>query len=206
MLAILLMPLVPVLAANITILVGDNYYRGPGTTSGNRDIRTINVGDVVTWSYVGFSSHPTASVNGARVTFPMNAANTTRSITFSTPGTFGYYCTAHGAPNVNQYGILTVQGAPSATLDAQAAGITLSVYPNPSKGQVTVQLTQKAGVDYKLRLSNIIGQEIRTVALKSELTSAGLPLDLSDLHTGMYFYSLLVDGKVVSTKRLMLQN
>ena len=65
---------------------------------------------------------------------------------------------------------------------------------------------QKAGADYKLRLSNIIGQEIRTIALKPELTAAGLPVDLSDLHTGVYFYSLLVDGRVVTTKRLVLQN
>ena len=80
------------------------------------------------------------------------------------------------------------------------------MYPNPSRGQVTVQFNQKAGADYKLRLSNIIGQEIRTVALRPELTAAGLPLDLSDLHSGVYFYSLLVDGKVTSTKRLVLQN
>ena len=80
------------------------------------------------------------------------------------------------------------------------------MYPNPSHGQVTVKLEQKAGADYKLRLSNIIGQEIRTVTLRPELTAAGLPLDLSDLHSGVYFYSLLVDGKVASTKRLVLQN
>ena len=38
------------------------------------------------------------------------------------------------------------------------------------------------------------------------VVGAGLPLDLSDLHTGVYFFSLLVDGKVMSTKRLVLQN
>ncbi|MBF9236286.1 T9SS type A sorting domain-containing protein [Hymenobacter sp. BT683] len=82
----------------------------------------------------------------------------------------------------------------------------LNVYPNPSRGQITVQLTQKSGIDYKLRLSNIIGQELRIIALKPELTSAGLPVDISDLRAGMYFYSLLADGKVVATKRLVLQD
>ena len=205
-LALVFMALAPTLAANITILVGDNYYRGPGVTTGQTDIRTINVGDVVTWSYVGQSSHPTASDNGSWPTFNMDAANTTRSITFNTPGTFAYHCTAHGAAGVGQYGRLTVVATPTATLDANAAGLNLSVYPNPSRGQVTVQLNQKAGQEAKLRLSNIIGQEVRTIALKPELTAAGLPVDLSDLHNGVYFYSLLVDGKVVSTKRLVLQN
>ena len=90
--------------------------------------------------------------------------------------------------------------------DANLAAATLNVFPNPSQGRVTVKLEQKSGIDYKLRLSNIIGQEVRTIALKPELTAAGLPLDLSDLRTGVYFYSLLVDGKVASTKRLVLQN
>ena len=205
-LALLVMSLAPTLAANITILVGDNFYHGPGNTTQDRDLRTINVGDVVTWHSVGQSSHPTMSDNGAWATFSMFPGSADFTRTFSTAGSYPYHCMAHGAPGQFQYGILTVTGTATATLDARAAGLELSVYPNPTRGQVTVQLNQKAGADYKLRLSNIIGQEIRTVALRPELTAAGLPLDLSDLRSGVYFYSLLVDGKVASTKRLVLQN
>lgn len=207
-LALLVLSLAPTLAANITILVGDNYYRGPGVTTGQSDIRDINVGDIVTFSYAGQSSHPTMSDNGAFATFQMNASSRTVTLpAFTTVGAYPYHCMAHGAPGLGQYGILTVKPAtPTATLDSRAAGVELSVYPNPSHGQVTVKLEQKAGADYKLRLSNIIGQEIRTVALRPELTAAGLPLDLSDLRSGVYFYSLLVDGRVASTKRLVLQN
>ncbi|MBO2010316.1 T9SS type A sorting domain-containing protein [Hymenobacter negativus] len=206
-LAMLAMSLATAFAANITINVGDNFYRGPGNTSGVADIRTINVGDVVTWHNVGFSSHPTMSDNGAWSTFPMNPGSPDFTRTFSTVGSFPYHCTAHGGPGSGQYGVLNVVATPTATLaDANLAAATLNVFPNPSHGQVTVKLEQKGGADYKLRLSNIIGQEIRTIALKPELTAAGLPLDLSDLRTGVYFYSLLVDGKVASTKRLVLQN
>ncbi len=204
--ALVLATFAPALAANITILVGDNYYRGPGVTSGQRDIRTVNVGDVVTFSYVGQSSHPTASDNGAWATFPMNAANTTFTLPPLAAGIYPYHCTAHGIPGNGQYGVLTVSGTATATLDIRAAGLDLTVYPNPSHGQVTVQLTPKAGAEYKLRISNVIGQEVRTVALRPELTAAGLPLDLSELRAGVYFYSLLVDGKVATTKRLVLQN
>ena len=208
--AALLLSAASAFAANITILVGDNYYRGPGNTTLDRDVRTITLGDQVTWSYVGQSSHPTMSDSSPALwaTFPMNSASTTFRYTFNTVGTFPYHCTAHGnAAGLGQSGLITVVAAnPTATLDSREAGISLDVYPNPSRGQVTVKLTQKAGQTYQLRLSNIIGQEIRTIALKPELTAAGLPLDLSDLRTGVYFYSLLVDGKVASTKRLVLQN
>ena len=138
----------------------------------------------------------------------MNSASTTKTFAANTftAGTYPFHCTAHGAPGVGQFGTLIVTATTSATTDANLTAALLDVYPNPSRGQVTVKLTQKAGQTYQLRLSNIIGQEIRTIALKPELTAAGLPLDLSDLHAGMYVYSLLVDGKVVSTKRLVLQN
>ncbi|WP_082116095.1 T9SS type A sorting domain-containing protein [Hymenobacter terrenus] len=215
LLSMLALSLAPAVAANITILVGDNFYRGPGVTTGDSDIRTITVGDVVTWSYVGVRSHPTASDSSpaAWTTFPMNAANTSFTLTFNTVGVFPYHCIAHGSPGSGQYGILTVQAAvPTATLNARTAGIDVSIFPNPSRGQVTLQLlqlNQKASANYanyKLRLNNIIGQEVRTIALKPEVTSTGLPLDLSDLHAGIYFCNLLIDGKVVTTKRITLQN
>ena len=139
--------------------------------------------------------------------FQMNAANPTK--TFATNsfavGSYPFHCTIHGIVGGGQNGTLIVMAA-TATLDPNLAAATLNVYPNPSRGQVTVKLEQKAGQSYQLRLSNIIGQEVRTVALKPELTATGLALDLSDLRTGVYFYSLLVDGKIASTKRLVLQN
>lgn len=83
---------------------------------------------------------------------------------------------------------------------------TLSVYPNPARGMVMVSLSQPPGPDYKFRLSNIIGREVRTLPLRPDLASTGIAMNLSDLPAGMYFYSLLVNDKVVSTKRLVLQN
>jgi len=85
---------------------------------------------------------------------------------------------------------------------------TLSVYPNPAKGMVTVSLNQRIGLgqDYKLRLSNIIGREVRTTLLRPEDSVSSIAMNLSDLPAGMYFYSLLVNDKIVSTKRLVLQN
>ena len=186
-------------AANITIQVGDNFYRGPDGTTTIRMTTT----DVLIFQNIGFSSHPTASAVWA--TFVINPSTPTRTFAAGTfaAGTYPFFCTAHAG----QTATLIVSATPTATMaDANLAAATLNVFPNPSQGRVTVKLEQKSGIDYKLRLSNIIGQEVRTIALKPELTAAGLPLDLSDLRTGVYFYSLLVDGKVASTKRLVLQN
>ena len=206
-LALLAASLAPSLAATIVVRVGNNWYRGPGVTSGDFDIRPIRLGDQIQFLWVaGF--HPTQSDSSPQTwpTFTPSATLTFTTPAYNTVGDFPYHCLAHGAPMSGQYGIIRVSANPTATLDARLAGISINVYPNPSRGQVTVQLNQKAGADYKLRLNNIIGQEIRTVALRPELTAAGLPLDLSSLPLGVYFYTLLVDGKAITTKRLVLLN
>lgn len=162
---------------------------------------TIRQGDVVVFTWVS-GGHPTVSDSSPAawaLFVPSSSVPTTRIANLPV-GVYPYHCTSHGG----MMGSITVTAA-TATLDPNLAA-ALSVYPNPSRGQVTVQLNQKAGQSYQLRLSNIIGQEVRTVALKPELTANGLALDLSELRTGVYFYSLLVDGKVASTKRLVLQN
>ena len=191
-------------AATITVQVGDNFYRAADGTTTIRMAPT----DVLEFRYVGASSHPTMSDSApaAWPIFQMNAANTVKSFPAGsfTAGTYPFHCTAHGTATAGQRGTLIVS-TPTATIDPNLAA-ALAVYPNPSHGQVTVQLTSKAGADYKLRISNIIGQEVRTVALRPELSAAGLPLDLSELRAGIYFYSLLVDGRVAVTKRLVLQN
>jgi hypothetical protein len=100
---------------------------------------------------------------------------------------------------------------PAAVLQRPAAqlpaSLSLTAYPNPSAGVVTFSLSEfQPRTDYKLRLRNIIGQEVRTVALRPELMqSSGQRLDWSELPAGLYFYSLLVDNKAVLTKRLTLQ-
>ncbi|MBX0291044.1 T9SS type A sorting domain-containing protein [Hymenobacter sp. HSC-4F20] len=95
----------------------------------------------------------------------------------------------------------------SSSVAAKMLAPALSVYPNPSRGLITVSVGQKLSWgDYKLRLSNIIGREVRSVLLRPEAADGGMSLNLSDLPPGMYFYSLVQNDKVVSTKRLVLQN
>ncbi len=201
MLAVLGMGWAPARAANLTIMVGDNFY--------DKKELLIKVGDVVTWSYTGSSSHPTASDSSpaAWATFPLNSSSPSFTKTFDVAGVYPYHCTIHGGPGSGMSGTITVTSAtPTATEDARLAALALSLFPNPSRGYVTVQLRQRPGPDYQLRISNVIGQEIRSVGLHPDLSAAGLPLNLTDLPGGVYFYSLLVDGKVASTKRLILQN
>ncbi|TVT37627.1 T9SS type A sorting domain-containing protein [Hymenobacter setariae] len=82
---------------------------------------------------------------------------------------------------------------------------TLTVFPNPTRGQLTVQAVGLSGQGYKFRLANVLGREVRLLAFRPEQASEALAVDLSGLPAGLYFYSLLVNDKIVSTKRLTLQ-
>jgi hypothetical protein len=88
---------------------------------------------------------------------------------------------------------------------AQVATPTLTVFPNPSRGQLTVQAAGLSGQGYKFRLANVLGREVRLLSFRPEQASEALAVDLNGLPAGLYFYSLLVNDKIVSTKRLTLQ-
>jgi plastocyanin len=170
---------------------------------------TIKVGDAVRFVWVS-GTHPTMSDSSpaAWATFTPSATNTNQTFTFSQAGSYNYHCTAHAAQSGTTYigmiGNITVQTALAAA-PAQAIVPTLTLFPNPSRGPLTVQVAGQRGQDYKLRLTNILGREVRVQAVRPEQAADGLAIDLSGLPAGLYFYSLLVNDKVVATKRLTLQ-
>jgi hypothetical protein len=91
-----------------------------------------------------------------------------------------------------------------ASMPSQVGAPLLSVFPNPARGLLTVQLTAQHGPDYKMRLSNVLGREVRLLPLPLATAATGLPLDVTGLPAGLYFCSLLVNDKAVSTNRLTL--
>jgi hypothetical protein len=117
-----------------------------------------------------------------------------------------YSFSSYGASHVTPFASVVQGPATAPSLAARSLSPVLSVYPNPARGLITVSLGQKFNADYKFRLNNIIGREVRTISLRPEAADGGMALNLSDLPAGMYFYSLVLDNKVMSTHRLVLQN
>ncbi|KAA9338491.1 T9SS type A sorting domain-containing protein [Hymenobacter busanensis] len=187
-------------AATWTVTVRDNDY--------SPQFLNIQPGDVVRWQWAS-GVHPTMSDSSpaAWSTFTPSAS-TTRSITFNTLGSFPYHCTAHGAPGAGMYGEITVSPVPTPTLNLRNATASLDVYPSPARGgQVTVAMGDaKANGIYQLRVSNIIGSEVRSISLRPELVAKGQPVDLSGLPAGIYFCNLLVNDKAIATKRITIQD
>ena len=67
----------------------------------------------------------------------------------------------------------------------------LSVYPNPTKGLATVDLNNIHFKNSSLTINNVLGKEIKKIALKNSDTN--YLLDLSEYQDGVYFIKVKSD-------------
>ncbi len=74
------------------------------------------------------------------------------------------------------------------------------VFPNPSDGKATLNLSLKEIDNYQISIQTILGTEINFFEVQ-DLEST-IALDLK--HQGMYFISLIKDGKTVLTEKLIV--
>lgn len=106
----------------------------------------------------------------------------------------------------NQYGNnlfvdnITIDGTIIGTEESLAAGIELTIHPNPSDGLVNVSLTGTEGTG-QINVYNMEGARVRT-GLVSDTGTA--QIDLSDLHGGVYLLEAISGGHRL-TKKVILR-
>lgn len=77
----------------------------------------------------------------------------------------------------------------------------VNVYPNPSHGVFTFDLTNSTG-NFQVRIYNVLGEEVST----SIINSGKAEINLSSQSKGVYIYRLLTEkGESVSTGRLVVE-
>ena len=73
--------------------------------------------------------------------------------------------------------------------------------PNPARNTTSIQYTiPKKNSSAELRLIDNLGRTVKSIALNA---SGRINLDISALSNGTYTYSMIVDGKIVETKKLV---
>jgi subtilisin family serine protease len=80
----------------------------------------------------------------------------------------------------------------------------LSVYPNPFAEQATIDydLSEIKYNKAEIKISDMLGKEIKSIPLKEKKNS--FSVFRNDLTSGVYFYSLMIDGKKVKTSKLVI--
>jgi hypothetical protein len=91
----------------------------------------------------------------------------------------------------------------SASIDDFNLSGALSIYPNPSRGIVNVQLHTSGHAEYVIQINNLIGQ---TVMSRSGSLNSGkniVSFNLEQLNNGIYFISVQVDKQSVMHKIIL---
>lgn len=81
-----------------------------------------------------------------------------------------------------------------------------NAYPNPATSQVTVQYelaNRMAGDNAHIIITSLVGNKVCSQPINSSNGKA--TIDLSNLVAGIYFYSLEVNGQIISTKKLIVK-
>jgi hypothetical protein len=81
----------------------------------------------------------------------------------------------------------------------------LTAFPNPANSFVNIHYEVKdAYKTGKIILYNMLGKEVSEISISDK---QGLSkLSLSDLMTGIYFYSIVLDNNIVTTKKLIVSS
>jgi len=95
----------------------------------------------------------------------------------------------------------------SLTLDSEvSSGISdiqenqTEIYPNPAKDYFTVTIP-KNNTNSMLVLSNILGKNVKTIILNYPETG----ISVKELTPGIYFASIISNGKIIDTKKLIIK-
>ena len=102
--------------------------------------------------------------------------------------------------------LATVKPAAKTTATQLQNEPVFSLYPNPSKGSARIKLNHPIDGTSKIKFSNTIGKVVKVVDLSALTQGTEVVVDLTNLPAGVYFYSIMVNDKLLETKRMILEN
>jgi hypothetical protein len=83
-------------------------------------------------------------------------------------------------------------------------GFVSEVYPNPATSTVSLNYQLTPQVDQAdVKVYNVLGAMVKEAEL--DRGNGKLSMNIADLKNGVYFYSVLVNGDVYKTKKLIIQ-
>ncbi len=82
----------------------------------------------------------------------------------------------------------------------------LNIFPNPASKKVYLNFSKSAEIEQAncvLIIRDMLGEVVKEYDLRNEFTKH--EMDISEINPGIYFYTLLVNGKSILTKRLVIK-
>ncbi len=101
--------------------------------------------------------------------------------------------------------VVIFDNSPDAIEESIMNNIAVSdIYPNPADNFVAIDYTMPNEVENaSVKIVNILGSVVKEQQI--ETRNNKLTLDISDINSGVYFYSILVNGEGYITKKLIVR-
>lgn len=81
-------------------------------------------------------------------------------------------------------------------------GRLFKIYPNPNAGNLSILYSLKKEEQGKLLITDITGRQIRSYQLSQEQNN--LSISEAALENGVYFFSFIIDGQLISTQKVVI--
>lgn len=82
----------------------------------------------------------------------------------------------------------------------------INLYPNPANSFVKLdyEFNNSTSEEKQLVISDVLGNKVKDISISN--AKGIITIDVHSLKAGIYFYSFLLDGKAIETKRLVIQH
>jgi len=173
---------------NVDVLAGTiNYFCWGACYGASTDVSSefITLGPGETTNLLDFSGHyePTGIEGTSTVEYTFfNMADESQSTT------------------------ITVRySTPNAISEDIANGVRFeNIYPNPATDYVNINYTLVSGVkEGSVRISNLLGAVVSETPI--DINSNTVRMDVSNLEGGIYFYSVVLNGEILHSKKLIIR-
>jgi len=152
-------------------------------------------------NFVGYTS-----IDGANWSFAFSATISMNGCIYA--GLFAESINASVTTTATFDNVSIIGGAPALGATTQPAsaldGMTVSVYPNPNSGEMTLSVAGAPERNLQLEVTDMMGRIVRNIELREGAVFT-YPLDLSDEPAGVYFLRLRSEAGVESVQRIVVQ-
>jgi hypothetical protein len=186
----------------------------PDTIKAIRTIKTIDAGDQTQFCFGGLCYAYSTNVsslsvivgagdtvnffeNGFHALFNAGSACVTRAVHYQ-------FYNIHHSLDTTGVTLRYVCATTDVNELSPETGTISNVYPNPANSLVSVKydLTESSQKG-KIVFYDLLGKAVKEILLNDKQDGIA-KINVSDLSQGIYFYSLLMDDKVISTKKLVI--
>ena len=121
-------------------------------------------------------------------------------------GTYRYVLYDNNNPTDSAYVDIRfcTDGTPTSINDFSENNVEFKTYPNPASDNLTINYSIDGNpADARVDVFDVLGQRINTYKLSNN--EGRLGIDVSALNSGVYFYTIKVNGQAVKTERVMVR-